>query len=133
MAQECMNIFGRKNLQVIGMIEQDMATGESATGESLKQVFADLVPLLDHPSVEIDDKLRLLILYIFYKGGLKSDSKKRIYEICNFDRWDKEVIENLEYFGKKLQKVPSFPLYFYLTHTHTRSLFYRKNWEIGKK
>ncbi|KAI9243576.1 Sec1-like protein [Sporodiniella umbellata] len=50
-AQECMSFFERQKLNSVGNLEQNMATFETADGETPKTVLLDMVPLLGDPQI----------------------------------------------------------------------------------
>lgn len=47
LCQECMGLFERRKLGGVGGVEQDMGTGRTVEGETVKGVMVEMVPLLD--------------------------------------------------------------------------------------
>ena len=52
MTQECMSAFTTKKLDKLAAIEQDLATGVTAEGNTPKNIEVAMVPLLDDPDVK---------------------------------------------------------------------------------
>ncbi|KAI7867457.1 Sec1-like protein [Spinellus fusiger] len=104
-AQECMTSFERQKLNSVGNLEQNMATGETPTGETPKTIVLDMVPLLDDPHVSSLDKARLLMQYILYKqGNLFEDDKRKLIEHAKLPAALRDAIENLSLMGVKTSR-----------------------------
>ncbi|KAI9226938.1 MAG: Sec1-like protein [Piptocephalis tieghemiana] len=103
-AQECMDVFERRKLGVIGSVEQDLACRETPEGKTPRKVLNDLVPLLDDESLSDDEVVRLLALYIIYREGLKEDDLWKLQEHAHLSRPDQEALESLEPLGIRLIK-----------------------------
>ncbi|CAO3662477.1 unnamed protein product [Umbelopsis vinacea] len=105
-AQECMSIFEKQKLNSVGNLEQNMATGETPSGDVPKTVVLDMVPLLDDPYVTPLDKARLLMLYIISKeGGIFEEDRKKLLEHARLPRDLREAINNLSILGVKVTRV----------------------------
>ncbi|KAG0168834.1 vacuolar sorting protein VPS33/slp1 [Apophysomyces sp. BC1015] len=104
-AQECMSMFERQKLNSVGNLEQNMATGETPSGENPKTIVLDMVPLLDDPYVSDVDKTRLLMLYIISKeGGLFEDDKYKLLEHAKLQGHLREAINNLSLLGIQISR-----------------------------
>lgn len=51
MSQECMALFERYKLAKLAVVEQDLATGETAEGTTPKNIEMNMIPLLDDSNV----------------------------------------------------------------------------------
>lgn len=52
MSQECMMLFEKCKLAKLAGVEQDLATGETAEGDTPKNIEVNMIPLLDDPQVQ---------------------------------------------------------------------------------
>ncbi|KAL0095848.1 Sec1-like protein [Phycomyces blakesleeanus] len=104
-AQECMSRFEQQKLNSVGNLEQNMATGETPSGNTPKTIVLDMVPLLDDPHVSPVDKARLLMLYILYKdGNLYDDDKRKLLEHARLPIDLREAVNNLSLLGIKVSR-----------------------------
>ncbi|GJJ76041.1 hypothetical protein EMPS_08400 [Entomortierella parvispora] len=108
-AKECMKIFEKFKINELGLVEQQLATGETVDGHLPKQVLAEMVPLLDDPDVSSMDKLRLLMLYTICRGGLKAEDRERLYSHAKVSEGNAEAIRNLAMLGVSVERGGSAP------------------------
>jgi syntaxin-binding protein 1 len=104
MAQECMKYFQSHKLLEVSSIEQSFATGLDENYKKAKNLAAQLVQLLDDESVVPPDRLRLLLLYIIYRGGLLGGDIRKLMAHAGLPPKDGEVIANLELLGVRVEK-----------------------------
>ncbi|RKP27520.1 Sec1-like protein, partial [Syncephalis pseudoplumigaleata] len=107
MAQDCMSLFNKQNLPAIGEVEQDMACKETSDGEYPKNLVERLLPLLDDSAITEDNKLRLIMLYVIYKDGLKWADRYRLQQHANLAERDVIALENLELLHARVTKAHS--------------------------
>ncbi|CAO3675534.1 unnamed protein product [Umbelopsis vinacea] len=110
-AADCMAEFNSHNLDAIGLIQQNLACGETPDGESIKHIDEDMLPILDDPYVRVDenysqtDKTRLLMLWMASSEGQVDDDKKQnLLAHARLDQEYKDAIENLSLLGVQLSK-----------------------------
>jgi len=104
-AKECMKIFEKFKINELGLVEQQLATGETVEGHLPKQVLAEMVPFLDDPDVSSMDKLRLLMLYTICRSGLKAEDRERLYSHAKVSEGNAEAIRNLSLLGIPVERV----------------------------
>lgn len=104
MAQECMKLFQSRKLLEVSSIQQSFATGLDENYKKAKNLAAQLVQLLDDDSVVPPDRLRLLLLYIIYRGGLLGGDIRKLMAHANLPPRDGEIISNLELLGVRVEK-----------------------------
>lgn len=105
MAQDCMNVFSKHDLINVAMLEQTMATGLDEDYRKPKQVADQLVALLDDAKVGKQERLRLIILYILFRGdGLVREDIQRLFAHANLDSSESEAINNLDLLGLRITK-----------------------------
>ncbi|OQD93943.1 hypothetical protein PENSOL_c029G06802 [Penicillium solitum] len=104
MAQECMNYFQSRKLLEVSSTEQSFATGLDENYKKAKNLAAQLVQLLDDDSVVQPDRLRLILLYIMYRGGLLGGDIRKLMAHAGLPPQDGGVIANLELLGVRVEK-----------------------------
>ncbi|CAO3670948.1 unnamed protein product [Rhizopus stolonifer] len=105
-AQECMSYFERHKLNSVGNLEQNMATSETADGETPKTVLLDMVPLLGDPTISNTDKARLLMLYIIWKeNNVGEEEKQKLIGHAKLSSELRDAVNNLTVLGIKQQRV----------------------------
>ncbi|KAJ5757771.1 uncharacterized protein N7511_006465 [Penicillium nucicola] len=104
MAQECMKYFQDRKLLEVSSIQQSFATGLDENYKKAKNLAAQLVQLLDDESVVPPDRLRLLLLYIIYRGGLLGGDIRKLMAHAGLPSQDGNVIANLELLGVRVEK-----------------------------
>jgi len=98
LAGECMEKYKGQDLQKIAMVEQDLATGVSADGGKLKKdkVMAELEEILADDSVTVENKTRLLMIYLATQGVQPSNRGfSALLDKAKLDSKSREMVENL--------------------------------------
>ncbi|RJE20348.1 sec1 family [Aspergillus sclerotialis] len=104
MAQECMQHFQDRKLLEVSSVEQSLATGLDENYKKAKNLASQIVQLLDNESVTHTDRLRLLLLYIMYRGGLLSGDIRKLMAHAQLPPQDGEVVYNLDLLGARVEK-----------------------------
>jgi syntaxin-binding protein 1 len=105
MAKECMKIFEKFKINELGLVEQQLATGETVDGHLPKQVFSEMMPFLDDPQVSTMDKVRLLMLYMICREGFKGSDREALFEHAKISDGNAEAICNLGMLGVNVERV----------------------------
>ncbi|PHH70728.1 hypothetical protein CDD80_5768 [Ophiocordyceps camponoti-rufipedis] len=111
MAQECMNMFQNHKLLDVASMEQTMATGLDEDLRKPRNVLESTVQLLDDEAITPMDRLRLIILYVMYRGGVIEEDVQKLLAHAGLPPQDGEVVTNMELLGGKtshtLKETPS--------------------------
>ena len=68
LAEECVSKFNNKIKQLCE-VEQNLAMDADSEGEKIKDHMKNMVPLLLDQDIIIEDKIRLIMLFLLYKNG----------------------------------------------------------------
>ncbi|KAF9171456.1 vacuolar sorting protein VPS33/slp1 [Mortierella sp. AD011] len=109
MAKECMKIFEKFKINELGLVEQQLATGETVDGHLPKQIMAEMAPFLDDPQVSTMDKIRLLMLYVICRDGLRAADREMLFEHAKISEGNAEAIRNLGLLGVNVERGGSIP------------------------
>ncbi|AEO66837.1 uncharacterized protein THITE_2025911, partial [Thermothielavioides terrestris NRRL 8126] len=105
MAQEAMNIFQKYKLADLASVEQTLATGLDEDYKKPKNILDQVVRLLDDPDVAPADRLRLIAIYVLYRGGMIEKDLSRLLWHASLQRsrdsLDQKVVENLDLLGAR--------------------------------
>lgn len=104
MAQEAMNVFEKHKLPDIASVEQTLATGVDEDFKKPKNVLEQVVRLLDDEAISASDKLRLIVTYVLFRGGVITDDVQRLLAHASLSPADGEVMTNIELLGGRTTK-----------------------------
>lgn len=104
MAQETMRLFQERNLADIATVEQSLATGVDEDFKKPKNIAEQLIRLLDDEAVGPSERLRLILLYLCYRGGLLAGDIKKLLAHSQLPPQDGEAIYNLGLLGARVEK-----------------------------
>lgn len=101
MATECMDLLQKLDLTTLADAEQTAALGVTADGRKPKSLSDDVVELLASDNITNFEKVRLLIVYALFRGGLVEADWKKLQQHAKLHDLDLEVIRNMEIFGHR--------------------------------
>ncbi|KAF7585957.1 vacuolar sorting protein VPS33/slp1 [Aspergillus hancockii] len=104
MAQECMTHFQKHKLLEVSSVEQCLSTGLDENYKKAKNLGSQLVQLLDDDAVGLPDRLRLLLLYIIYRGGILGGDIRKLMAHAQLPPQDGDVIYNIDLLGSRVEK-----------------------------
>ncbi|BEI82705.1 hypothetical protein CcaverHIS002_0305730 [Cutaneotrichosporon cavernicola] len=104
MAQECMNMFEHRKLNLSANVEQCCATGFTADGKTPKTIVEEMVPLLDDRDISQLDKVRIIALYLIFREGVADEDRRRLYQHARLSITEQDMINNLVHMGIKVIK-----------------------------
>lgn len=85
-AQDCLAQSERKKLIEVAGLEQDMATGVSASGEAVRDLWTVVAQILTRPALSSADRARLVGIYLLSNPKPISDADRRaLFDAANLD------------------------------------------------
>eukprot|EP01097_Dermamoeba_algensis_P005726 TRINITY_DN3623_c0_g1_i1.p1 TRINITY_DN3623_c0_g1~~TRINITY_DN3623_c0_g1_i1.p1 ORF type:complete len:605 (-),score=165.82 TRINITY_DN3623_c0_g1_i1:264-2078(-) len=112
LTKKCYSRFSKRNLKNYGLLEQDLANGEDAEGNSPQNLLGRLTSLMNDTSVPSKysedqrvDKLRLLCLYAASQGSVDSSVRALISQTGINQATVEKALKNIVSLGTGVQGI----------------------------
>jgi len=106
-AEQCMSAYNRESGEKLCTVEQNLAMGTDAEGERIKDHMRNIVPLLLDTTINVNDKLRIIMLYILHKNGITEENLAKLLSHALIPADKKTVITNMQYLNLQIIQDPN--------------------------
>jgi syntaxin-binding protein 1 len=106
LAEDCVKMFNNKIKQLCE-VEQNLAMGCDSQGEKIKDHMKNIVPLLLDNEIKIEDKLRLIMLFLLHKNGITEENLQKLLHHAMIPEDKKQTMLNLQNIGMQILQDPS--------------------------
>ena len=101
LAEDCVKMFTAKIKQLCE-VEQNLAMGSDSQGEKIKDHMKNIVPLLLDAEIKIEDKLRLIMLFLLHKNGITEENLQKLLHHAMIPEEKRQVMLNLQHIGMQI-------------------------------
>ncbi|KAI8886747.1 Sec1-like protein [Backusella circina FSU 941] len=103
-ASDCMTQFSDQKLETLGMLEQDMACGETCDSSPLTDLVDKLIEAVDDANTSDLVKVRLILLWIATSDKVDQEELQELLSHARLSQDHKDAIENIALLGVQLSK-----------------------------
>jgi hypothetical protein len=101
LAEDCVKRFNPKIKQLCD-VEQNLVMGTDSQGEKIKDPMKIIVPLLLDHDIKVEDKLRLIMLFLLNKNGISEENLQKLLGHAMIPEANKQCILNLQNLGLQI-------------------------------
>ena len=104
LAEDCVSNFNKNNgkIKQLCEVEQNLAMGVDSQGEKIKDPMKIIVPLLLDNDVKVEDKLRLIMIFLLNKNGITEENLQKLLNHAMIPEANKQSILNLQNLGLQI-------------------------------
>lgn len=104
LAEDCVSYFNKNNDKIKQFcdVEQNLATGIDAKGDPIRDPMKIIITLLSDNDVKIEDKIRLLMLFLLNKNGITDENLNKLLGHAGIPDSYKQMILNMQNLGLKI-------------------------------
>jgi syntaxin-binding protein 1 len=106
LADDCVKAFNNK-IKHLCEVEQNIAMGVDSQGEKIKDHMKNIVPLLLDNDIKIEDKLRLIMLFLLHKNGITEENLQKLLHHAMIPEDKKKIILNLQNIDMQILQDPA--------------------------
>lgn len=78
LAQDSMDKYNN-GIEELVKVEQDLATGTDTSYNRIREPMRGMIPILTNENSDVKDKVRLILLFILFKGGISPDALNTLF------------------------------------------------------
>ncbi|XP_065829369.1 syntaxin-binding protein 1-like [Oscarella lobularis] len=98
LAESCWQKY-KDQIDELCKVEQDLAMGSDSQGEKVKDAMKLIIPILLKPEIKVEDKLRILLLFILNRNGISDENLQKLVKHAQIPHDEIATILNMQHLG----------------------------------